>query len=131
MVKKVPFKPNAHRLLVEPEEPEAQTRGGIEIPRSAREQRFQGIVVAVGAFCDYRIGQRVIYGYHAGTNINLDGVTYRLLHDSEIHGELLLVESTTVLDEPSPPAMAMHVDSDAPAPMDVSSVIWTTNLEGL
>jgi chaperonin GroES len=82
-------KPLAGKLLLKAKEAETKTAGGIYIPDSAKEKPLQGEIVAVGGakkdeIVEVKVGDNVLYGKYAGTEINLNGVDYLLLNQSDI-----------------------------------------------
>ncbi len=82
-------RPLAGKVLVKAKEAEKVTAGGIIIPDTIKEKPNQGEVVAVGAAkkdetVEVKVGDKVLYGKYAGTEINLDGVDYLLLNQSDI-----------------------------------------------
>ena len=88
------FKPLDDRVLVEPLEAEEKTPGGIVLPDTAKEKPREGKVVAVGpgallddgsrAPMSVAVGDIVVYGEYAGTDVTLDGVDYKVLRESDI-----------------------------------------------
>ncbi|MCD6347185.1 MAG: co-chaperone GroES, partial [Bacteroidales bacterium] len=65
-------KPLGDRVLVEPQEAEVKTSGGIFIPDSAQEKPQRGKVVAVGSGTkdiemEVKAGDIVLYGKYSGT----------------------------------------------------------------
>ncbi|MCX6280171.1 MAG: co-chaperone GroES [Bacteroidetes bacterium] len=86
---KVNIKPLADRVLVEPAAAEEKTAGGIIIPDTAKEKPQKGTVVAVGPGkkdepMTVAIGDNVLYGKYAGTEITIDGVNYLIMRESDI-----------------------------------------------
>ena len=86
---KVSFKPLADRVLVEPAAAEEKTASGIIIPDTAKEKPQKGKVVAVGPGkkdepTTVSVGDEVLYGKYAGTEINLDGKDYLIMRESDI-----------------------------------------------
>lgn len=82
-------KPLAGKVLVKPVAAEEKTAGGIIIPDSAKEKPLQGTVVAVGKAkkdeeMEVAVGNSVLYGKYAGTEISLEGESYLLLSQSDI-----------------------------------------------
>ena len=74
---KVKIKPLADRVLVEPAPAEEKTAAGIIIPDTAKEKPQKGTVVAVGTGkkdepMTVKIGDEVLYGKYAGTEITID-----------------------------------------------------------
>ncbi len=83
------IKPLADRVLLEPAAAEQKTSGGIIIPDTAKEKPQKGIVVAVGPGkkdepMTVKIGDNVLYGKYAGTEISLDGKDYLIMRESDI-----------------------------------------------
>lgn len=83
------IRPLADRVLVEPKEAETRTASGIFIPDTAKEKPQQGIVVAVGNGkkdepMELKVGDVVLYGKYAGTEINVDGKDYLMMRQSDI-----------------------------------------------
>ena len=82
-------KPLADRVLVEPAAAEQKTVGGIIIPDTAKEKPQRGKVVAVGAGkkdepMTVKVGDTVLYGKYAGTELSIDGVDYLIMKESDI-----------------------------------------------
>lgn len=85
----VNVKPLADRVLVEPAAAEQKTAGGIIIPDTAKEKPQKGTVVAVGNGkkdepLTVKVGDLVLYGKYAGTEINVDGRDYLIMRESDI-----------------------------------------------
>ena len=86
---KVKIKPLADRVLVEPAAAEAKTAGGIIIPDTAKEKPQKGTVVAVGPGkkaepMTVKVGDSVLYGKYAGTEITIDNANYLIMRESDI-----------------------------------------------
>ncbi len=88
-------RPLEDRVVVQPDEAEERTAGGIVLPQNAREKPMQGKVVAVGpgklieksgerAEMCLKIGDTVVYGKYSGTEIELDGEDYVILRESDV-----------------------------------------------
>ena len=85
----ISIKPIGARVLVEPVEAEQKTISGIIIPDSAQEKPQKAVVMAVGKGTESEkievaVGNTVIYGKFAGTQINEDGKDYIILNQSDI-----------------------------------------------
>lgn len=83
------IKPLADRVLIEPTAVETTTVSGIIIPDSAKEKPQKGIVIAVGNGTKdqpmtVKKGDAVLYAKYAGTELNIEGKDYLILHESEI-----------------------------------------------
>ncbi|NLK82091.1 MAG: co-chaperone GroES [Bacteroidales bacterium] len=82
-------RPLAGKVLVKPIEAEQKTAGGIIIPDSAKEKPLQGKVIAIGKpkkdeEMEVSVGDSVLYGKYAGTEISIDGEDYLLLSQTDI-----------------------------------------------
>lgn len=89
----VNFKPLADRVLVEPVAAETKTASGIIIPDTAKEKPQEGVVVAVGEGkkdepLTVKVGDKVLYGKYAGTELKLDGKDYLIVRESDLLGIL-------------------------------------------
>ncbi len=85
----VNIKPLADRVLVEPAAAEEKTASGIIIPDSAKEKPQKGSVVAVGTGkkdepITVKVGDQVLYGKYAGTEITIEGKEYLIMRESDI-----------------------------------------------
>jgi len=86
---KVKIKPLADRVLVEPAPAEEKTAAGIIIPDTAKEKPQKGTVVAVGPGkkdepMTVKVGDSVLYGKYAGTELTIDGINYLIMRESDI-----------------------------------------------
>ncbi|RQP11863.1 MAG: co-chaperone GroES [Chryseobacterium sp.] len=87
----VNFKPLADRVLVEPAQAETKTASGIIIPDTAKEKPQEGTVVAAGEGkkdepMTVKVGDKVLYGKYAGTELKLDGKDYLIVKESDLFG---------------------------------------------
>jgi chaperonin GroES len=85
----VKIKPLSDRVLVEPKASETKTASGIYIPDTAQEKPQRGIVVATGNGTKdeemiVKVGDTVLYGKYSGTELNLEGVDYLMMRQSDI-----------------------------------------------
>ena len=81
--------PLADRVLVEAAPAEEKTAGGIIIPDTAKEKPQRGKIVAVGAGkkdepMSVKVGDSVLYGKYAGTEITIEGKEYLIMRESDI-----------------------------------------------
>jgi len=86
---KVKIRPLADRVLVEPAAAEEKTAAGIIIPDTAKEKPQKGTVVAVGNGkkdepMTVKVGDTVLYGKYAGTELTIDGENYLIMRESDI-----------------------------------------------
>ena len=85
----VNIKPLSDRVLVEPTAAETKTASGLYIPDTAKEKPQQGKVVAVGSGkkdhdMTVKVGDTVLYGKYAGTELKLDGTDYLIMREDDI-----------------------------------------------
>jgi chaperonin GroES len=83
------IKPLADRVLVKPVPAEERTVSGIIIPDSAKEKPLKGEVIAVGNGTKdeemvVAVGNTVLYGKYAGTELEWEGVKYLIMKQSDI-----------------------------------------------
>ena len=83
------IQPLSDRVLVEPQEAETKTASGLYIPDSAKEKPSKGIVVAVGTgtkeeALTVKVGDTVLYGKYAGTELKLEETDYLIMRESDI-----------------------------------------------
>lgn len=83
------IKPLADRVLIEAKEAETKTASGLYIPDTAKEKPQQGKVVAVGCGkkdepMELKVGDTVLYGKYAGTEITVDGKDYLIMRQSDV-----------------------------------------------
>ena len=86
----VNVKPLADRVLVEPAAAETKTSGGIIIPDTAKEKPMRGKIVAIGNGkpdepMTVKVGDTVLYGKYAGTEIQVDGKDLLIMRESDIY----------------------------------------------
>lgn len=86
----VNVKPLADRVLVEPSAAETKTSGGIIIPDTAKEKPMRGKIIAVGNGkpeepMTVKVGDTVLYGKYAGTELTVEGKEYLIMRESDIY----------------------------------------------
>jgi chaperonin GroES len=89
MAKKLNDTPLHDRVIVKPAAAEEKTAGGIIIPDTAKEKPQKGSVVAVGAGkkdepLTVKVGDTVLYGKYAGTEIQIEGEDLLIMRESDI-----------------------------------------------
>lgn len=87
---KLNIKPLADRVLIKPSAAETTTASGIIIPDSAKEKPQKGTVVAVGNGTKdepmtVKVGDSVLYGKYAGTELKFDGEDFLIMRESDIY----------------------------------------------
>lgn len=83
------IKPLADRVVIKPVAAEEKTISGIIIPDNAKEKPLRGEVLAVGSGTKdeemvLKVGDTVLYGKYAGTEIELDGEKYLIMRQSDV-----------------------------------------------
>ncbi|MAI71444.1 MAG: co-chaperone GroES [Rhodopirellula sp.] len=96
---KLNLRPLDDRVVVQPNEAEETTAGGIVLPDSAKEKPQRGTIVAVGpgrlldsgnrGDMTVTIGDTVIYGKYGGSDIEVDGQEMKILRESDILAKVL------------------------------------------
>jgi len=97
MSKKSPkIRPLGDRLVVEPQELDTKTAGGILIPDTAdKDKPMQGTVLAIGQgrYVDgkmmplqVKVGDTVLFGKYAGTNIKFTDKEYLVMREEDVMG---------------------------------------------
>ena len=90
------IRPLHDRIIVERLEEETKTAGGIIIPDTAKEKPQQGKVIAVGKGkktedgkvlpLDVKVGDKILFGKYAGTEIKVDGKEYLMMREDDVLG---------------------------------------------
>lgn len=90
------IRPLHDRVIARRIEQDEKTAGGIIIPDTAKEKPIQGEVIAVGPGgrddsgkhipMDVKVGDIVLFGKWAGTEVKLDGEEFLVLKESDIIG---------------------------------------------
>ena len=92
------FRPLHDRVVVKRLDSEEKTKGGIIIPDTAKEKPQEGEVVAVGdgkilnngtrVAMDVKVGDRILFGKYAGSEVKLDGEELLIMREEDILGVL-------------------------------------------
>ena len=82
-------KPLADRVLILPAPAETRTKSGLIIPDTAQEKPLKGEVVATGNGTKdeemiLQVGDTVLYGKYAGTELEFEGVKYLMMRQSDV-----------------------------------------------
>ena len=88
------LRPLQDRIIVKRVEEETKTAGGLFIPETAKEKPQRGEIVAVGNGkktedgkvlpLDVKVGDVVLFGKYAGTEIKVDGVDFLMMREDDI-----------------------------------------------
>lgn len=87
--KKLNVTPLHDRVIVKAAAAEAKSAGGIIIPDTAKEKPQRGVVVAAGNGkkdepLTVKVGDNVLYGKYAGTEISIEGEDLLIMRESDI-----------------------------------------------
>jgi chaperonin GroES len=90
------IRPLQDRLIVKRIEEETKTAGGLIIPDTAKEKPQMGEIVAAGNGkktddgkilpLDVKVGDKVLFGKYAGTEIKVEGKEYLMMREDDILG---------------------------------------------
>ncbi|WP_146602147.1 co-chaperone GroES [Novipirellula aureliae] len=88
------LQPLGERIVVQREESEQTTAGGIVLPDSAQEKPARGTIIAVGsgkmlddgtrAACQLKAGENVLFSSYAGETVEIDDVEYLLMREDDV-----------------------------------------------
>ena len=87
--KKLNITPLHDRVIVMPAAAEEKSAGGIIIPDTAKEKPQRGVVLAAGTGkkdepVTVKVGDNVLYGKYAGTDLKFDGKDYLIMREDDI-----------------------------------------------
>jgi chaperonin GroES len=92
------LRPLHDNVLIRRIDPAEEMRGGIIIPDTAKEKPQEGEVLAIGPGklqddgtrrpLAVSVGNRVIFGKYAGTEVTIDGEELLIMRESDLHGVL-------------------------------------------
>jgi chaperonin GroES len=90
------IRPLQDRILVKRVNEEEKSKGGIIIPDTAKEKPIEGEVIAVGNGkvtekgevrpLDVKVGDRVLFGKYAGTEVKVEGDEVLILREDDVLG---------------------------------------------
>ena len=90
------IRPLHDRVLIKRLDAQKTSPGGIVIPDSATEKPIEGEVIAVGngkmldngevRSLDVKVGDKVLIGKYAGTEVKVEGTEYVVLREDDIMG---------------------------------------------
>ena len=89
------IKPLNGYVVIQPDEGEEKTKGGLYIPETAnKEKPKQGTVVAISATnindhgielpIEMKIGDKVLYGQYSGEDVKVDRVEYKIVEMTSV-----------------------------------------------
>jgi chaperonin GroES len=89
------IRPLQDRVIVKRTDEAEQMRGGLYIPDTAKEKPQEGEVIAAGPGkvengnrieLTVKVGDKVLFGKYAGTEVKLDGEEYLIMREDDILG---------------------------------------------
>ena len=90
------IRPLFDRILIERQEEPSTTKSGLFLPDTAKEKPAEGIIRAVGngrisdngdlTPLEVKVGDRVLFGKYAGTEIKVNGEDRLILREDDILG---------------------------------------------
>mgnify|MGYP001583844737 CR=1 FL=1 len=85
--------PIGERVLIKPMKEEEKTKGGIYIPESAKEEKKEGEVIAVGTTKEgkelpLKKGDKILYGGYSSDDFKVDGQKYIILEFKDVLAKL-------------------------------------------
>ena len=89
-VKIKPIAGTQNRIVVEAAAAESKTAGGIIIPDTAKEKPQKGKVISVSEIDEkgnkptVKVGDSILYGKYAGTEVQIDGKEYLIMRESDV-----------------------------------------------
>ena len=88
------LQPLGDRVVLKPTAREEMTKSGIVLPDTAKEKPQEGMILAIGpgAFdadgkrvaMDVKVGQKVLYGKHSGTEFKIDDEDLLIVSQKDI-----------------------------------------------
>jgi chaperonin GroES len=95
----VRLRPLDDRVVVEPQEAEERTSGGIVLPDTAKERPQRGTIVSIGpgklldngnrGKLSVGVGDVVIYGKYSGTDIEVSGKEVKIMRETDILAKIV------------------------------------------
>ncbi|MCX7675029.1 MAG: co-chaperone GroES [Bdellovibrionaceae bacterium] len=95
-MKELAVRPLHDRILVKRMSEDEKTAGGLYIPDTAKEKPQKGEIVAVGKGrvtedgkvlpLEVKVGDKVLFGKYAGTELKLNGQEYLMMREEDILG---------------------------------------------
>lgn len=90
------FTPLRDKILVSRSKADTKTKGGLFIPETVTEKPLEGTVIAVGKGAvspngllvpnDIRVGDVILFGKYAGTEVVIDDVEHIIMGEGEVLG---------------------------------------------
>lgn len=91
------IEPLGANVIVQPDAVEEITKGGIILTKEAQDKPQIGTALAVGPGVyesgklipvNVKVGDRIVYGKYAGSEIEIMGTKYLIMRESDIFGKL-------------------------------------------
>lgn len=88
------IRPLGDKILVEVLEAEEKTKGGIILPDTAKEEKSEGKIIAVGSGkllesgkvqpLEVKVGDKILFGKYSGDEVLIDGKKHKILKENEV-----------------------------------------------
>lgn len=87
------LKPLHDRVVIQPDDSEDKSPGGIYLPDKAQKKPQRGQIIAVGpgrtedgkvVAMQVKRGDKVLYGKYSGTEVTVEHIDYLICHESDI-----------------------------------------------
>lgn len=91
------LQPLGDKVLVKPVSAEEKTKAGIYIPDTAKEEKAEGEVIALGTGklpdgkkYDFSVkkGDKVLYKKYGADDVKIEGIEYKIMEENDILGIL-------------------------------------------
>jgi chaperonin GroES len=81
------FRPLGDGVVVKPTPPQEVTQSGLIIPKNAQEKTQVGVIHEIGSgSVEVKVGDTVLFGKHAGMEVEVNGEGYLLMKNTDIYG---------------------------------------------
>jgi len=97
MSEKIGIRPLRDKVVVERDEAQSETAGGLTIPKEAKEKPVRGTVRAAGPGISkedpmmVKVDDIVLFGKHSGIEVEIDGDPYLVMREIDLFPEILHV----------------------------------------
>ncbi|AAW39286.1 MAG: co-chaperone GroES [Dehalococcoides mccartyi] len=93
------FEPLHNMVLIQPQEKQDMSKGGIIIPDAAQEKSQEGVIVAVGPgrldkdgkreLMSIKVGDKVLFPKFGGVELKSGGIDYIIMPESQIMAKIV------------------------------------------
>ena len=125
------IRPLSDRIVVQPEELETKTKGGIYIPDTAdKDKPMRGKIIAIGngKYIDGKIhplqvqvGDTILFGKYSGTSIKLDDKELLVMREEDVMGVVEILDHRAIVARRKPRIILSY------APNCISPLRWNNS----